>query len=567
MAADTTKPVLVLGESNRATLAVVRSLGRRGIPVHLGCAQMSSVAASRYVKKVIMLPSQSSHKSAWIEAIARASREYGYALIIPTTEGTAVPLILERSKIESIAKCAIPATEQFQRTSDKRQTVLLAKELGVPLPKTVIVEHESDLRAALLQFTAPFVIKPAFSRIWQDDTEIGLGVKIANTAQEATEMGASLLAHAPVLIQDHVEGVGVGQEFLCRDGEIIYAFQHDRLREYKGSGGSTYRVSAPLHAGMLEASRKLLKALQWNGVVMVEYRFDASTDIFALIEINGRFWGSLPLPVSLGIDFPYGLYQECIGEIAMKSAGYPAGIYARSMFEDVGQMRRSGASFVDLISEYALALTWLFSGKEHWDQFSLDDPMPFINVCRGFVAKAVQSLSRWLSFSQFKYLIPPLRSIARHALFRDFKNARSVLFLCYGNINRSAFAEGYFRQKDKIRTVRSAGEHKKTGRSASVEAKQAADKWGITLESHLSSVLNKELVKEADVIFVMDTMNMKFLESNFPEALTKAYFFGLISESGPLSISDPYSHSSDMFDRTFTRIALLIDRLEAGLAH
>ena len=52
-----------------------------------------------------------------------------------------------------------------------------------------------------------------------------------------------------------------------------------------------------------------MRALRYTGVAMVEFKVNAKTGEFVLIEINGRFWGSLPLAVAAGANFPLWLYQ------------------------------------------------------------------------------------------------------------------------------------------------------------------------------------------------------------------------------------------------------------------
>jgi predicted ATP-grasp superfamily ATP-dependent carboligase len=51
----------------------------------------------------------------------------------------------------------------------------------------------------------------------------------------------------------------------------------------------------------------LLQALQWDGLAMVEFKVDPSDGTATLMEVNGRYWGSISLPLLAGMDFP--LYQ------------------------------------------------------------------------------------------------------------------------------------------------------------------------------------------------------------------------------------------------------------------
>jgi hypothetical protein len=92
---------------------------------------------------------------------------------------------------------------------------------------------------------------------------------------------------------------------LIRNGELAAAFAHRRLREKPVSGGvSVFRESIAMDEDLLRRSRALLECFEWEGVAMVEYKIDSTTGEPFIMEINGRFWGSLQLAIDAGVDFP-----------------------------------------------------------------------------------------------------------------------------------------------------------------------------------------------------------------------------------------------------------------------
>ena len=102
-------------------------------------------------------------------------------------------------------------------------------------------------------------------------------------------------------------------------------FTHQRIREYPISGGpSTLResIADPLVEKMAE---KILRALDWFGVAMVEFRYDPRDGLPKLMEINPRFWGSLPLAVYAGVDFPYWLFCLAMDWPIPEAREYPLG--------------------------------------------------------------------------------------------------------------------------------------------------------------------------------------------------------------------------------------------------
>ena len=60
---------------------------------------------------------------------------------------------------------------------------------------------------------------------------------------------------------------------------------------------------------MQKYAAALVNELSWHGPIMIEFKFDRNTGAVKLMEINGRFWGSLPLAVKAGLDFPMEYYK------------------------------------------------------------------------------------------------------------------------------------------------------------------------------------------------------------------------------------------------------------------
>jgi biotin carboxylase len=80
-----------------------------------------------------------------------------------------------------------------------------------------------------------------------------------------------------------------------------------------------------------EDALKRIEALEWWGVGMLEYRWDAATGTFALMEFNARFWGSLHLALFAGVDFPRLLADAWAGR-AIESVRAPVGVRCRYTF-------------------------------------------------------------------------------------------------------------------------------------------------------------------------------------------------------------------------------------------
>jgi hypothetical protein len=112
-----------------------------------------------------------------------------------------------------------------------------------------------------------------------------------------------LTTHDRVTIQGAAPGVGTGAFISRWNDKVLARFMHLRLHELPVSGCSSYRTSW-WHPSIIADAEAKLAHLGWNGVAMMEYRWDPATDRFFLLEMNARFWGSLHLALYAGVDFP-----------------------------------------------------------------------------------------------------------------------------------------------------------------------------------------------------------------------------------------------------------------------
>jgi protein-tyrosine phosphatase len=152
------------------------------------------------------------------------------------------------------------------------------------------------------------------------------------------------------------------------------------------------------------------------------------------------------------------------------------------------------------------------------------------------------------------------------------ERCHSVLFLCHGNIMRSAVAESLLRQRLQLSgesaiMTRSAGLHARAGRAADERMRRAAHALGVSLDTHVATPVSAQLVASADVIFVMDYTNEAELLARLPAAKHKTRLLGTLSPSVPdgWAIPDPYVGDLASAEQCAARIAQCIDVLAAQL--
>jgi protein-tyrosine-phosphatase/predicted ATP-grasp superfamily ATP-dependent carboligase len=577
--------VLVLGDDNRSGLAVVRSLGRAGLEVWLGTeAPDSVVPLSRYVRRTIPLPGTAFRVEDWVAQLRALLERERFDLVIPTSDNALVPIATRRAVFEPLARFAMPDAAGFEGSYSKDKTMAMARRVGVPIPPTVAVDSPAGLGELRARRDLPFplVLKPVSSKVWNGGRRFDLKVRSARDRAELEASAAEMLRVSPILIQARVPGVGIGQEFLASEGRIVDVFQHERVHEPLAGGGSSYRKSVAVDERILESSRRLLADLRWTGVAMVEYKQDRQTGDYALMEINGRFWGSLPLAVAAGVDFPHRLYLLLTGRALPEARPYRLGVHGRNLGKDLGWFRErlrggsAGSALALLGSEIAAGLRHAIAGCERVDTLTLDDPRPGLaELGRGLVAPARKLASRLTGkarrgLAAFLAARPAWRRAQRRKLRSLVSGAPRILFVCRGNICRSPFAKAYADARfaplgETSIETRSAGSYPVEDRSSPPEAQQVSREFGIDLSEHRSRTLSPSLVKWAGAILCMDERDRRELGA-YPESRGKVFHLGTFDPRlRPITIPDPWSRPPEEFRTCYREIVASVDGLAETL--
>ena len=331
--------VLVTPGNLRSALAVTRSLGRQGVAVTVADESARSLAgASRYCSASVRVPSPTRAGEAFVRAIRLEVERRGHRVVMPTDD-VALALIAEaRAQLDGVAVLPFPGFEIVQAAHDKGSLMALAEDHGIPIPRTVVVREPADLETAIRHVGLPAVVKARVSRLrvggeWRS----GVATHYVHTRAELEAACRAVGASVPdPVVQEYIPGEGRGVFVLMNRGHLRAAFAHRRLREKPPSGGvSVLSESVAVEPRLLEHAERLLEALKWHGVAMVEFKRDARDGVSKLLEINGRFWGSLQLAVDAGVDFPYLLYRQALDGDVDPVSTYRVGVRLRWWLGDV----------------------------------------------------------------------------------------------------------------------------------------------------------------------------------------------------------------------------------------
>jgi D-aspartate ligase len=308
---------LVIGGDYRG-LCVARSLGRRGIPVWVLREGEDSIAAtSRHTRRSIPWPSgRESEQADYLLAVGARNRLDGWALF-PTGDETAALVARHAGSLSERFRLTTPPWEVMRLAYDKRLTYELAARVGLDFPWTSYpATHE---RAAVLRSPFPAILKPAFkprlnrfthARAWRVEDREQL---LARYDEARTLVPPEL-----IMVQEVIPGGGEAQfayAALCADGRPLASLVARRTRQYPADfGHSSSFVETVDRPEVEQCARRLLAAMDYSGLVEVEFKRDLRDGRLKLLDVNPRLWTWHTIGRRVGLDFPYLSWQWVQGE-------------------------------------------------------------------------------------------------------------------------------------------------------------------------------------------------------------------------------------------------------------
>ena len=379
--------VLVTDAGRGSAIAIMRSLGRAGWRVVAADADPASPGfRSRHVQERVSYPPPGSPPDAVVDALAHAAGRHDVDLLVPVTDDTLLPVSGARGRFPARCHLAVADPAAIAAVTDKDETVRLARRLGVPVPRTAVAAGTSEALRVAEELGWPVVLKPQASfALGADGAGQHFEVSYAGGPDELVRRMATFEGRTPVLVQELWEGEGHGVELLLHEGRPLAAFQHRRLREVPVTGGaSALRESVALDPVLYRHAAALLGELRWTGLAMVEFKVGPRGA--CLMEINGRIWGSLPLAVRAGMDFPArlaALHLDGPPPPGPPDTTYEVGVRSRNLGLELawigsvlqGRRRHPFLAMPPRRAAIAAALRLPLPGDGH-DVLSLDDPRP-----------------------------------------------------------------------------------------------------------------------------------------------------------------------------------------------
>lgn len=330
-------------------LGIARSLGRRGIPVFVIDDRFSVSQFSKYVIRAVRVKDLRDEVRT-VESVLEVGKRYGLEgwVLFPTRDETVAAFSRHRERLAEFFRVTTPEWETVRWAWDKKNSYELAEQLGIPVPKTYNPRTETELKA--LYSRLPLAVKPAIkenffyatgAKAWRAETPAQL--------RHLYRKAAKQIRPEEIMVQEIIPGDGQRQYSYCaffRNGQAHGTLIARRLRQHPREFGraATYVETAELPE-IAELSERFLRAINYYGLVEIEFKQDPRDGQFKLLDVNARTWGFHSLGAAAGVDFPYMLFADQVGESIDRSCA------------------RTGVGWLRLITDLPTVASGLWNGE------------------------------------------------------------------------------------------------------------------------------------------------------------------------------------------------------------
>jgi predicted ATP-grasp superfamily ATP-dependent carboligase len=319
--------VLITEVQSRGGLAVIRSLGARGIRVTASDSDRVALGFfSRYCSRRFVYPEPTAHPDAFADRVLEELSARSYDVVLPMYDDTLLPLSRRKADVEALTRFPFLDFERLSAAQDKAAVADLARAFGLRVPRTYRVDDAAAVDRALNECGLPLIVRPRRARGSAGLHRVDDGRLLARTCATVTR------EYGPSIIQEYIPWGSATYDvdvLLNRDSQPRAAVVCKRIRTYPPLAGPTACGQAVAWPELRDMAVGLLQAAKWSGPAEVEFRIDPRDGQPTLMEINPRLWGSLYTAMVAGVDFPYLFYRMAMDGDVQAVVDYRTDLRAR----------------------------------------------------------------------------------------------------------------------------------------------------------------------------------------------------------------------------------------------
>ena len=373
-------------------LGIVRSIGRRGIPVCVVDDERSISRLSRYCGSQARIADMGDEECV-VEDLLRLARRRGLEgwVLFPTRDETVAAISRHRDRLSEVFRVPTAPWDAVRWAWDKRNTAEIAQQVGVPAPRSWQPATVADIDG--IESEPPWAIKPAIkenffyatkAKAWRADSHAELRTLL--------ERAWAIAGQGEMIVQELIPGDGrqqFGYGALYSNGRPLATMVVRRRRQHPPDFGRASTFVETVDEPEVEAlSERVLGRIGYDGLVELEYKRDPRDGSFKLLDFNARTWGYHTIAPAAGVDFPYLSFQHALGLPVERQRATPGVRWVRLLTDlPTGFVQIRAGDFS--LREYLRTLR-----SAHVEAvFSRNDPLPglaelallpYLAVKRGF---------------------------------------------------------------------------------------------------------------------------------------------------------------------------------------
>jgi len=370
--------VVITGGDFQA-LGVLRTLAKKDIPIIMLDSEHCISKYSRFKKRFFRSPCPSNNQSYVDFLIDLAKKEKIHRnrwVIFPNSDETVYVLSKYKNILEEFYRIPTPGWEVIQNVYIKKNTYQLAEKIGIPIPTTYYPDSLQKLVELSLNY--PVVIKPSIRDNFYSKVRIkAFRVNNKEELVKTYEYVCSIIEPSEVLVQEFIPGSPNHLYSFCpffKDGEVLTSIMARRARQHPMDFGHASTFAELVDIPKIQKiAENFLGSINYYGFAEVEFMQDLQDGNYKLIEVNPRVWGWHTIAIAAGVDLPYLLYQDMIGEEIDVRLPIDHLKWVR-LITDVPTVLSEIIRGRLRIRDYLESM----KGKKEFAVFALNDPLPFI---------------------------------------------------------------------------------------------------------------------------------------------------------------------------------------------
>jgi predicted ATP-grasp superfamily ATP-dependent carboligase len=348
---DTRVPAVLLridrNPFHHGTLGAVRSLGRAGVEVHLvaDCAA-SPVRGSRFVRRLHPPPAPGARPDDIAAVLGRVAGRVGRpAVLVAMDDAGAVAVSRLRERLTPGFLLPAGSGTLAEQVADKAELAEVCARVGVPHPVTLVPESAAEAVSGVRRLGLPVVAK--WSRPWLLPGGRGLrSTVVLRSAREARELYArSAEAGSRLLLQAFLPP-GPDRDWFFhgyadRTGALRAGGPGRKHRSWPRGAGLTAAGEWAVNPRVTELAERLVGELGYRGILDLDFRRDAGTGGYHLLDFNPRPGAQFRLFTdATGLDVVRAQHLDLTGRALPAPAPRPGRAFVVENYAPLTALRR-----------------------------------------------------------------------------------------------------------------------------------------------------------------------------------------------------------------------------------